>query len=219
MPAGTNWSSPVVDGAGTLYAGFSNSVFRAAYPLSGSALTGALLYGRGTASAAPLSSPTIYNGAVYVGDPAGMAERYSCLTRASAPALDSVTVAYGSTVDSTPVVDYVNGNTVFGYTTAGGTGGLVQITQLGGWGCGSQASCAAAGCGTGSVCAPATGCVPDMVPPSAVWLSGGGGPALTSSWSGTDPTLEVTVGGTASGGLVSATGATLWLGELPLEGF
>ena len=63
----------------------------------------------------------------------------------------AVTSVYGATVDSSPLVDYMNGNIVFGYSTSAAAGGLVRITQAGGWGCGGKAACASAGCGAVSV--------------------------------------------------------------------
>ena len=54
MSSGTNWSSPVVDGAGTLYAGFYNSVFRAAYPLRQRAHRLAPLWAWGRFDGSPL---------------------------------------------------------------------------------------------------------------------------------------------------------------------
>ena len=212
MPAAQNSSPPAVDGAGTLYVGYYNALFRAPYPFTSAPPVGATLYGKGSPTTSPKSGPTIFNGSLYIGDATGMAELFSCPGRVSAPAFSATTTVYGSTVDSTPLVDYVNGNVVFGYTN-GAAGGLVQITQAGGWGCGSQAACASAGCGTGSVCEPAMGCVPDTIPPSVPFASGGGGVATAGLGS-----LEMSFGGFTGSGQ-SAGGATLWIGALPAEGF
>src|SRR5262249_40693836 len=116
-------SSPMLDRAsGNLYVGYYSTLYRLPYPLvAGSFALGPPLCGAGSVGMSPLGSPLVYNGSVYTGDGAGRAEKFECLARGSAPQLSAVTAQYGSSVDTTPVVDFANGNIVFGYQTAAGT--------------------------------------------------------------------------------------------------
>jgi hypothetical protein len=54
------------------------------------------------------------------------------------------------------------------------------------------------------------GCVPNLVPPSEIWLSGGGG---TSAISGSD-TVALSIGGLCAGDIATVSGATVWFGGL-----
>lgn len=159
-----------------LYVGYNNRVYRVPYPFTGSQVA-TVLEGTNADISHPESSPTFYNGSVYVGDGSGTVEQLGCLT-AGVPSVLAVSPNYGVTVDSTPLVDFLNGNIIFGYTNSAGNGGLVQLAQNGAtWGmgsCGMWTHCATAGCGMGA-CVPSASCPSTAKPPSAFWVSNGGG--------------------------------------------
>jgi hypothetical protein len=208
-------SSPMLDRTnGQLYVGYESQLYQMPYPLvAGSFPLGTFLYGQGSSNPSPIGSPLVYNGAVYTGDGAGYAEKYECMSRGLGPQLSAVTTQYGLTVDTTPVVDFANGNIVFGYATSGGTGGLVQITQAGGWGCGTLQNCTPAGCG-GNACKPALACVPAGIPPDVIWVSAGGGTGSAGGF-----VLDLSFGVGNLGPPVSTGNETFFLGSFASETF
>src|SRR5437762_9265113 len=76
--------------------------------------------------AEPLPYTWAGGGAVFVGDMGGSTERFDCTTAGGPAAVDGVTPSYGSSVNTPMILDYSTGNVNFGYSTAGGGGGLVQ---------------------------------------------------------------------------------------------
>src|SRR5207248_1339911 len=107
-PGATIFSSAMLDWQnGDLYVASYNVLYRLPYPIAASDFAmGAQLYGIAPGlNDAPRSSPLIWNSSVYIGDAAGYAEKYDCLQRGSAPQFAAVTQKYGSTVDTTPVID------------------------------------------------------------------------------------------------------------------
>jgi hypothetical protein len=202
------YSYPGLDeSSNQLYVAYGNTLFQMPFPFPILTWNSVFLFGGGADASWPRSSPVPFNGRVYLGDGAGYAEQYGCLAAmGTPPGLMAVTQRYGISVDTTPLIDYLNGNTVFGYSTSGGGGGVVQITQAGGWGCGLQFSCASAGCGMGA-CAQYSSCSPVVVPGTAPFLAGGGGPLQVPG----GPELNVSIA-SAHGVAVAPSGEIVTFG-------
>jgi hypothetical protein len=180
-PGGSaQWSSLGLDVDNlVLYSAYYNTLFKLPYPLGGGAFPlGRIMAGAGADASFPRSGPLPWSGSVYLGSGAGAAEQYGCLAANNSPDLLGLTIKYGATVDTDPLIDYTTGNIYFGWDGGDGVhGGLVQITQQGGWGCGAQSACATAGCGmpVAGSCTQPFQCVPDFIPADNFWLSSGGG--------------------------------------------
>jgi len=123
------YSSPILDRTnGNIYVGYNNSLYKITYPLTGS-FSSVALQGQGANASYPHSSPLPYSGNVVIGDGAGEVENYGCMTQANpqAPQLTGVTASYGTTIDSSPIADFVESGINFGYTNGSG-GGAAQTS-------------------------------------------------------------------------------------------
>jgi hypothetical protein len=156
----TLFSSPSIDYSNPfIYVGYFNTMFKISYPFSGGPTSGVYSAQQPSFTAGqnsyPHGGPLPFNGVVYVGDSGGRAEQYACPTGAQAPALRAQTASFGTSVETTPLLDVftmsgTSGNINFGYANGTTAGGIVQITQQNAapWGCPTgQVFCAAAGCG------------------------------------------------------------------------
>ena len=108
------YSSPFIDVAGGyVYAAFNNRLWRATYTAAGG-ITGAFdsraLTGKSSNLGYPKSGPMAFNGHVWVGDGGGFINRFSSSTFA----FEAATPQYGVSIDTTPVIDVVNGNIYYG---------------------------------------------------------------------------------------------------------
>jgi outer membrane protein assembly factor BamB len=131
------YSSPVIDAAGGyVYASFNNKLWRAPYTAANGItddFSGKSLKGSNANQGYPKSGPMVFNGHVWVGDGGGYVNRFSSIDFSS----EAVTPRYGTTIDTTPVVDYLGGNIYYGTNGAGNantpvnpnSGSWVQLTQ------------------------------------------------------------------------------------------
>lgn len=162
------YSSPTVDNTNLfLYVGYNNQLHKIPYPFTATtADLATTLAGTGPDATYPRSSPLPFNGRVYIGNGAGFEEEYQCVGSASGSfkaaivgQTQPVSLVTGSgnesatSVDSTGIVDFLNGNVDFGVTadpTSGSlTGGVAEYAQTSAWGCGPS--------GAGTTCSLSCG--------------------------------------------------------------
>lgn len=175
-------STPALDANYYIYVTANNTLFQMQYASGGTAglsnETSTALAARSTSPLAidginvavpsqPLGYPLPYNGEVYVGtglgaSGTGMYEEYACTASSSAPGLLASTVAtttapdtptaYGGAIETGALIDWQNGDLIFGYDTLSNSGGLVQYGLPGGtngnWGCPGGYASGSLACGT-----------------------------------------------------------------------
>ena len=136
---GAVWSSPSVDLDSTppfAYVGFDNQLFKIAYPITaGSTILSQPTVGTGDVTH-PRSSPTLFNGNLFIGDGGGFMDRFVLDGSTTVFAAPAASPQYGSSIDTTCVIDYLTydsttlstGNIYFG-ASGSASGNLVQITR------------------------------------------------------------------------------------------
>ena len=121
------YSSPFVDIAGGyVYAAFNNKLWRASYdgtvtnPITGAFVGASRALASNSNLGYPKSSPMVFNGHVWVGDGGGYVNRFN----SSDFSFEAVTPRYGTTIDTTPLIDVAGGNIYYG------TNGVVSRGRL-----------------------------------------------------------------------------------------
>jgi hypothetical protein len=128
------WSSPSLDWQnGRIYVAHDNKLFKRAWPLSIAGTFASVATGGTNADPSyPRSTPMLWSNQLFVGDGGGYMNRFEA-TAGGELGAPSVSDYQGSTVDTTPVIDYSTGGNLY-YGTRGtsgnpSNGAVVQLTR------------------------------------------------------------------------------------------